>query len=238
MRAWYAIVMSNANIEKLLAAQKIDKERLQVMQNLEKSKVKMELDKAKQTIESSKNALLQLESDAKSLQDNYQKFAKLVADTLGQMEKAQKSQNDDADLYDEFLSKLTKAESQLAEIERRIAQKTNAFKMTSMEVAKSSAMLKNLTKMFEDAKAATAPKVQSLEKEFNEKVKGIDEKLLAKYRAIRKSKGNDIKDVVVPLTIDNRCQGCFMDVPSALVNKIKTDGWVTCDECGRIIYQA
>ena len=76
------------------------------------------------------------------------------------------------------------------------------------------------------------------EKEVNEKVKGIDEKLLAKYRAIRKSKGNDIKDVVVPLTMDNRCQGCFMDVPSALVNKIKTDGWVTCDECGRIIYQA
>ncbi|MBO4822972.1 MAG: hypothetical protein J5580_00130, partial [Clostridia bacterium] len=76
------------------------------------------------------------------------------------------------------------------------------------------------------------------EQAFNAKVQGVDEKLLMKYRAIRKSKGNDMKDVVVPLTLDNRCQGCFMDVPSAMVNKIKTDGWVTCDECGRIIYQA
>ena len=188
--------MSNANIEKLLAAQKIDKERLQLMQNLEKSKVKLELDKAKQTIENSKNSLLQLESEAKALQDSYQKFAKLVADTLAQMEKAQKSHSEDADLYDELLSKLTKTESQLSEIERRIVQKTNAFKTTSMEVAKSSAMLKNLTKMYEDAKASAAPKIQALEQQFNEKVQGVDEKLLARYRAIRKSKGSDIKDVV------------------------------------------
>ena len=231
--------MSNANIEKLLAAQKIDKERLQLMQNLEKSKVKVELDRAKQTIENSKNALLQLESEAKGLQENYQKFAKLVSDTLAQMEKAQKSNSEDADLYDEFLSKLTKAESQLSEIERRIAQKTNAFKTTTMDVAKNSAMLKNLTKMYEDAKNALMPKLQVLEKQFDEKVQGVDEKLVAKYRAIRKSKAGDIKDVVVPLMAgDNRCQGCFMEVPVAMVNKIKTDGWATCDECGRIIYQA
>ena len=213
--------MSNANIEKLLSAQKIDRERLQLVQNLEKSKVKIELDKAKQTIENSKNSLLQLETEAKSLQDNYQKFAKIVGDALVQMEKAKANHSEDANLYDELLSKLTKLEGQLADIERRITQKTNAFKTTSVDVVKSNAMLKNLTKMYEDAKNADAPKIQALEQQFNEKVKGVDEKLLAKYRAIRKTKGSDIKDVVVPLTGDNRCQGCFMDVPGAMVNKIK-----------------
>ncbi len=227
----------NADIEKLLVAQKIDKERLQLVQNLEKGKIKTELDRASQTIDNSKNSLLQLESDAKMLQDNYQKFSKIISDTLTQIEKAQNNHSEDPDLYDEFLSKLTKLESQLADIERRIIQKTNLFKTTSMEGAKASAMLKNISKMYEEAQKAVAPKIQAMEQQFNEKVQGIDEKLLAKYRAIRKSKGSDIKDVVVPLTVDNRCQGCFMDVPSALVNKIKTDGWVTCDECGRIIYQ-
>ncbi len=230
--------MSNANIEKLLTAQKIDQERLQLMQNLEKSKVKLELDRAKDVINNSKNALLQLEAEAKTLQENYQKFAKLVNDILIELDKAQKNNNEDPNLYEELLSKLTKTESQLAEIERRIVQKTSAFKNTSMDVAKSTALLKNLTKMYEDAQASLTPKLQALEQQFNEKIHGIDEKLLAKYRTIRKNKGNDIKNVVVPLTMDNRCQGCFMDVPSAMVNKIKTDGWVTCDECGRIIYQA
>lgn len=230
--------MSNANIEKLLAAQKIDKERLQVIQNLEKGKVKTELDKATQTINNSKDSLLQLEAEAKTLQDNYQKLAKIVADTLAQVEKANAGHSEDLDLYNELLLKLTKLEGQLSEIERRIVQKTNMFKTTSLDVAKASAMLKNISKMYEDAKSASAPKIQTLEQEFNKMVQGVDEKLLTKYRAVRKSKGDDIKDVVVPLTVDNRCQGCFMDVPVAMVNKIKTNGWTTCDECGRIIYQA
>lgn len=228
----------NANIEKLLAAQKIDKERLQLIQNLEKGKVKRELDKANQTISDSKDSLLRLESEAKTLQDSYQKLSKIVADTLAQVEKANAGHSEDLELYSGYLSKLSTLESQLSEIERRIIQKTAAFKTTSMDVAKASAMLKNITKMYEDAKGAGAPKIQALEQQFNEKVQGVDEKMLAKYRAIRKSKGSDTTDVVVPLTGDNRCQGCFMDVPVAMVNKIKTAGWTTCDECGRIIYQA
>ncbi len=230
--------MSNASIEKLLAAQKIDKERLQLIQSLEKGKAKVELDKTTQTINNSKASLLQLEADAKNLQDSYQKIAKIVADTLAQVEKTNANHSEDLELYSNYLSKLSVFEGQLADIERRIVQKTTAFKNTTMDVAKASAVLKNATKAYENVQAASAPKIQALEQQFNEKVQGVDEKLLTKYRAIRKNKGNDTKDVVVPLTADKRCQGCFMDVPVAMVNKIKTDGWTTCDECGRIIYQA
>lgn len=230
--------MSNENIQKLLSAQKIDKERLQLIQSLEKGKVKIELDKTTQMINNSKACLLQLESEAKVLQDNYQKISKIVSDTLALVEKASIKKNEDLELYSNYLSKLSMLESQLADIERRITQKTTTFKNTTMDVAKASSMLKNISKMYEDAKNAGAPKLQELEKQFNEKVHGVDEKLVTKYRAVRKSKGSDTKDVVVPLTGDNRCQGCFMDVPVAIVNKIKTNGWATCDECNRIIYQA
>jgi predicted nucleic acid-binding Zn-ribbon protein len=228
----------NENIEKLLAAQKIDKERLQLMHNLEKGKLKMELDKTTQMINNSKACLLQLESEAKALQDNYQKIAKIVADTLAQVNKANNGNSDDLELYSNYLSKLSMLEGQLSDIERRIVQKTATFKNTTVDVAKASNMMKTISKSYEESKAQSAPKSQALENQFNEMVQGLDEKLLAKYRAIRKSKGNDAKDVVVPLTGDNRCQGCFMDVPVAMVNKIKTNGWTTCDECGRIIYQA
>lgn len=230
--------MSNENIQKLLSAQKIDKERLQLIQSLEKGKVKTELDKTTQMINNSKACLLQLESEAKVLQDNYQKISKIVSETLASVEKASIKKSEDLELYSNYLSKLSMLESQLADIERRITQKTTTFKNTTMDVAKASSMLKNISKMYEDAKNAGAPKLQELEKQFNEKVHGVDEKLVTKYRAVRKSKGSDTKDVVVPLTGDNRCQGCFMDVPVAIVNKIKTNGWATCDECNRIIYQA
>ena len=234
----YHVSMINENIEKLLAAQKIDKERLHLIHDLEKGKVKMELDKTMQMINNSKACLLQLESEAKTLQENYQKIAKIVADTLAQVEKANANSSEDLEVYSNYLSKLSMLEGQLSDIERRIIQKTSTFKNTTMDVAKASAVLKNITKMYDDAKNAGAPKIQALEQQFNEKVQGVDEKLMARYRAVRKSKGNDVKDVVVPLTGDHRCQGCFMDVPVAMVNKIKTNGWTTCDECGRIIYQA
>lgn len=231
--------MSNANIEKLLAAQKVDRERLQLIQNLEKSKVKVELDKANKTLASSRVTLTQLENDAKDLQDNYQKFAKIINDTLVQVEKARSCNDTDVEHYDDFLSKLTKLEGQMADIERRIVQKTNTYKVLFNEVAKSSAIKKKYTEMFEEAKKDAAPKIQALEKQFNDMVKGIDEKLLAKYRAIRVNTGNSVKDVVVPLTADY-CPSCSTFVPGAMVNKIKTDGWVICDNsnCGRIIYQA
>ena len=230
--------MSNENIEKLLVAQKIDQERLQLIESLEKGKAKIELDKTNKLINNSKACLLQLEAEAKTLQDNYQKIAKIVADTLAQVKDANASQSEDLELYSNYLSKLSMLEGQLSDIERRIMQKTATFKSTTVDVAKASATLKNANKLYEDAKTTNAPKIQALEKDFNNKIKSIDEKLVTKYRAVRKSKGGDTKDVVVPLTGDNRCQGCFMDVPMAIVSKIKTDGWATCDECGRIIYQA
>ena len=50
----YHVSMINENIEKLLAAQKIDKERLHLIHDLEKGKVKMELDKTMQMINNSR----------------------------------------------------------------------------------------------------------------------------------------------------------------------------------------
>ena len=226
--------MSNANIEKLLAAQKIDKERQQLKQTL--GKVKAEKDQAFQTINDAKDGLLKLEAEAKSLQENYQKLAKMVADTLKQVEKANASHSEDLSLYNELFSKLNSLEVQLSEIERRINQKTNTFKTTSVEVAKASAMLKTVSQKYENAEKTYAPEIKALEQQFKEKVQGVDAKLLAKYLEVHENKAG--KNVVVPLTGDNRCQGCFMDVPVAIVNKIKNDGWATCDECGRIIYQA
>ena len=229
--------MSNQSIEKLLLAQKIDKERLQLLQNLENGKVKKELDKTTKLINNSRTNVLQLDSDAKVLQENYQKISKIIAETLALVEKTNANQNEDLELYSNYLSKLSMLESQLADIERRIVQRTLTFKNIINELGKITNQQKNYLKMYEEEKSATAPRLQALEKQFNENIKGIDEKLVAKYNAVRKSKGGDAKDVVVPFG-DNRCQGCFMDVPVAIANQIKTNGWAICEECGRIIYQA
>ena len=225
------------SIAKLLEAQKVDQARLALILSLEKGSVKVELDKANRTIADSKQTLLQLEADAKTLQESYQKIAKVIKDILHQVEHAKQSNSEDMGEYGNYLSKLSVLEGQLADMERRITEKSAAFKNTTMSVMKASEFVKKTTQLYETQKQTISQKTVALEQEFNTKVQGIDEKLLNKYKAIRKSKGTDTKDVVVPLTTDNRCQGCYMDVPAVITSRISTDGWAICEECGRIIYK-
>ena len=51
--------------------------------------------------------MLQSESEAKALQENYQKIAKIVAETLAQVNKANNSNSEDLELYSNYLSKLS-----------------------------------------------------------------------------------------------------------------------------------
>lgn len=224
------------DIAKLLEAQKIDKERLNLLLSIEKGSVKMELDKAEKTLTVAKKNLLQLEADAKGLQDNFKKIAKILADTLALVQKAKQTHSEDTGEYGDYLSNLSFLEGQLAELERKILEKTAAFKNTSLAAKNATEFTRKAQQVFADQKKSIAGKLQELDQKFAAATTDIDEKLLTKYKAIRKSKGGDAKDVVVPLT-DNRCLGCYMEVPMAIISKINTTGWAVCEECGRIIYK-
>lgn len=225
------------SISKLLEAQKVDKERLELLLSLEKGNIKVERDKARSNIDESKALLLKLDAEAQTLQEYYKKIEKSLTDTLALIEKAKKAHHEDIAEYDGYHADLCKLEGQLADTERKIEEKTAAFKATTLSVMKAQEFIKKTEKLYEEQKQKVADKLQVLEQNFAEKSKGVDEKLLAKYKAIRKSKADSAKDVVVPLTDDNRCYGCYMDVPRATISKIDTSGWAVCEECGRIIYK-
>lgn len=224
------------SISQLLKAQKVDKERLIVLANLAKGPAKTELDKAQRTIDDAKAYLLQLENDAKTLQENFKKIAKILNDTMAAVQKAKQAPHQNLAEYDEYHAKLSTMEGQLADIERRITEKMAAFKNTTLTVMRATESVSKNKKAYETQKQTVMTKVQELEQEFTAQVKGVDEKLLTKYQAVRRAKNGDTKDVVVPL-VDKRCQGCYMDVPAAIISKIDTNGWATCEECGRIIYK-
>lgn len=224
------------SIAKLLEAQKVDKERLELLLSLEKGKIKVERDKAQAQIDGSKELLLKLDAEAQNLQDYYKKIAKNLTDTLALVEQANKAHHEDIAEYDGYHTDLCKLEGQLADTERKIAEKATAFKATTLSVMKAKEFIKKTDPLYEEQKQKIAGQVKTLEQKFAEKCQGIDEKLLTKYKAIRKSKSGDAKDVVVPLT-DNRCYGCYMEVPRATISKMDVGGWAVCEECGRIIYK-
>ena len=62
--------------------------------------------------------------------------------------------------------------------------------------------------------------------------KEIDAKLLAKYKQHRQDKRFP---VFTPLS-DKSCSFCRLELSAVEVDKIKTNGYLECDNCHRIIY--
>ncbi len=224
------------DISKLLEAQKIDKKRIDLLMSIEKGDVKNDLDNASQTVKNSKTALLTLEAEAKDVRANFDRLEKVLKETLKSVEEAKKDKDGDVGNLGSLLSRVSILEGQLSEMAKRIAEKVAAFKNTTIAAMQASEVVKKKTEMFEKQKAGLADQVKVLEKEFEAKVKDINEKLVSKYKAIRKQKNEDSKDVVVPI-VDERCGGCYMEMPRAIISKVDAEGWGICEECRRIVFK-
>jgi hypothetical protein len=75
-------------------------------------------------------------------------------------------------------------------------------------------------------------KIQVLETKREEKSKGIDSKLLARYEAIRKNRrGRGMSKV-----IDGKCSECGVELSLSIVEETKhQEKILTCEHCGRIL---
>jgi len=78
-------------------------------------------------------------------------------------------------------------------------------------------------------------KVAEFDKKFEDTIAKVDSKLATAYKNVRRKYGKDPKDVVVPV-VDKRCGGCYMDLPLNQLSQIKVNGYVLCEECGKINY--
>jgi predicted nucleic acid-binding Zn-ribbon protein len=78
------------------------------------------------------------------------------------------------------------------------------------------------------------PETEDLRAKLAAAEKAADGELLAKYKALRADKK---MPAAVPL-IGKSCGGCSVEMSLAVLDRIKSDGWVECDNCRRIIYKA
>jgi len=84
---------------------------------------------------------------------------------------------------------------------------------------------------FDAEMAEAAPTLEALKTQRDELAKAVDEALLKRYLRIRQTR-------MPPLARINgdQCVGCGMQLPSAVVRKMKTaDMLLECENCGRIL---
>jgi predicted nucleic acid-binding Zn-ribbon protein len=230
--------MDKKDIETLLEAQAVDRERLTLINSVYGGVAKRNLDSATKLLTGTKENLLALESDAQNLTATFNKIAKAINDTIKVIddEKLKSEDDEDAGTFGSLLSKISILEGQLSNIERQISDKSAAFERAKETVAIAQRTIQNTTAEFEKQKNSIKDTVADLDAKFEKTIKTVDEKLSARYKNIRRQKGTDPKDIVVPMTADSRCGGCYFEIPLSQISKIKMNGCIVCEECSKIIY--
>lgn len=80
-------------------------------------------------------------------------------------------------------------------------------------------------------KAQTEKKIEEIKKELEKLEKVVDKTLLSKYKHKKSEKQN-----VFVAEIGGKCGGCRMEISAIKKSKLKDDGMIECENCGRVIY--
>jgi len=227
--------------EKLLEYQKLDGKLLSIKRELEHDVSRQTLNKVVSLVKESQNKLLELDDKAKVLNVDYEKSKNEYDKVFIELESLSKI--DSSKLSEEELNanieKANKLVSALSNLERTLSFQAENLSsiIKNFEVCRNNIVLykqkyvesKNKVAGLENA---LKPKVEEIKKQMLDLEKGIDKDMLAKYRHLRQDR---IFPVFVPLN-QNSCGGCSMGIPSALMNKLKSTGYLECEQCRRYIY--
>lgn len=232
-------------IKNLLEYQDLDKKAIALRFMVEGGKVKREIDTANKMMNDAKESVVKLEDEAKSLTQNYQSLEKGLKELIKEAEKlitARVSQSEDEITatdakIKELSGKITVMGNQLDMIGKSMYARLKSFDDAKADAGKGATIVKQLTPQYENQKAQIKPKLDAIEADMARVAGGIDKALLSKYIARRKNEpAGKQTDIVVPLR-HGRCMGCNVEMPPLIAHKINTDGYVICEECGKILYK-
>ena len=228
-------------MESILKYQELDGKLVQLERKLASSNEKTVMNQMIAFVKDAQNKSVELENQAKkmteeyvALKKEYDKNIKLIKDLT-----SKESSELTVEEMDEIFNQINLVSSNLFMIERNLnIQLVNIknilkeFENTKNGVIKARAKHKESKEKYEALVAQINPQIEAIKKDMLALESSVDEKLLAKYKAVKR---DNIYPVFVTLNNGN-CGGCRMMIPMGKVNKIKTDGFIVCEHCGRVIY--
>ena len=229
-------------MKKMLEYQKLDLELNRLKKSSINSSDRANLSKLKSYIVDFHNKGFQLEDDAKSLLDDYNKLKKQYDINCDKVQKLTSTNLQDvtADKVDGILYQINSLSSELFLLERniniimtKIKDSLKNFDITKKNIIKAKEKYNDCKEKCDKEVQAIAPKVKEIEQKMKELEKDIPADIFAKYNSIKADK---IFPVYVALDSSGHCSGCRVELPTAKVNKVKSDGYIVCEQCHRIIY--
>jgi predicted nucleic acid-binding Zn-ribbon protein len=228
----------------LLALQQIDSDIIQLEHRIKNLPLAAQLDKATQSLISSKNLLIAAETEKSDIKHELSRSEVDVEQVVSRIEKDEKrlaagtGSPKELEQIQHELSSLAKRRSELEEVEleilvciegidERIKSLVSEVSNWESEVAKLKAQLDS------EINELNSAKTRDIEAR-TELAKSIDAELLQLYEKIRSASDG----VGAARLAGAKCEGCHLTMNSAEVTRIKSlpdDELVRCEECRRIL---
>ena len=228
-------------IDKILEYQKRDFEIIKLERQLENNEDKKiyqnmigivkDAQKKSTSLDKEANSLLQ---EYKSLQNAYNDNLKSCGVILNK--NLDKINIDDLDSVSNVAGNLINNMNILEKKLMFLAERVNAilteFDSTKKKYNEAKQKYTSHKTAYEKIAEEISPQIEKLTKEIKGLESSIDTNYLSKYKQRRSDK---IFPVFVPM-VDKACGGCRMEIPSASLSLLKSQGYLECEHCRRIIY--
>ncbi len=230
-------------LEKLIECQRVENEINQIENELRGSQVRKKLLHARNYIINAQNNYKKMETDVVELHAALEELthryeanrAKAEAESVHYA--AADEESDLADVQDmereaqEIAGSLARNEQELQALIKRLATIDQEMKKMAANLPRARQDYAKMKTIYDKELSAVMARTEPLKKELEAVQATLPETLLARYKQARQHANNPI----VPLEGD-RCSGCHMELASAGLTRLKNQGIVECENCGRLIY--
>ena len=185
-----------------------------------------------------KSAMLEIR--AAGLERDFQAIKKAYSDTTAQIEKfiskdleslSQKDLESIISATNAILNNFNVLEKKLFSEAERLNITLNEFENAKKQYGAARAKYNQHKQVYDNLLKEKEPEIKKIKLELESLERGIEPKLLAKYKQLRADK---LFPAFVRL-VDRSCGGCRMELSAAEIEKVKSNGYLECDNCRRII---
>ena len=234
-------------LEYLLMYQKADLKKQQLENNLRTTESRQKLNKITKLLREQQTAIQKLTEDADAQQNA---LARLVSQQDGlahelelnhsEMETLEADDQVTAEELTEFRMDVERLNRELGRLEKDVKGLLEQLEKTSADFQKARSLggrakkeYDRLKAVVEVEKAESAADITVATKEMETVERQVDPTFLAKYKKARVHHSMPVVPVV-----NEKCSGCNMSLPMAVIKKLSNqENVMECENCGRILYQ-
>ena len=192
---------------------------------------KKEVEEKKKIIQNAELAQRKLELELREKEEQIRKFQLQLNEAKTNKE------------YTAFLKEIEEAKKEESLRESKILEMMSEQDILRRDEEKEQILLKEANEKFLEKKKEAAAEMETLKSQLREEedrrkvlAVNIAEAALSLYEKVRKTKKNGL---VIAQIKDGTCSGCFMKLPSTVVENVKKGkDFVLCENCSRILYLA